>query len=80
MIGCLILSNICRHVWISGFLSQKFAHPMLGYSVANFIEDEGSQAMCLAKVTSFDGPSVSVPVVKGPLEGTVKDIAGKRRT
>jgi hypothetical protein len=61
-------------------LSQKFAHPMLGYSPTNFTEGEGSQAMCLAKVTGFGGPLVSVPTVTEPLEGTVKDIAGKRKT
>jgi hypothetical protein len=36
--------------------------------------------MCLAKVTGFDGPLVSILAVTEPLEGTVKDIASKRRT
>jgi hypothetical protein len=45
----------------------------------NFIEGEGIQAMCLAKVSGLDGPSVYVAVVTNPLESSMKDIVDKRR-
>jgi hypothetical protein len=62
------------------FSSQKFAHPTLRYSPANVTKGDGSQAMCSAKVTGIGGPSVFIPAVIEPLEGTVKDIADKRQT
>jgi hypothetical protein len=77
-IGYPILNNYCGDVWISSFLSQKFAHPTTGFSPANFTEGEGSQAKCSAKVIGVGVPSASVATVTEPLEGNVKDIAGKR--
>jgi hypothetical protein len=76
--GCPILNNYRRDVWISGFSSQKFTHPPVGFSPANFTKDEGSQAMCSAKVIGVGVSSAFVAAVTEPLEGNVKDIAGKR--